>query len=55
MPKHKSALDTNLEAKAILEMAGKKQHSEGLRDLGEDESKMTDEERRKFNTIPKLL
>ncbi|KAL4234356.1 TLD domain-containing protein 1 [Mactra antiquata] len=50
-----SILDKDVAAKAILELAGKKQHSEGLRELAEDEKEMTEEEKKKFNTIPKLL
>ena len=50
-----SALDKNLEAKAILEMAGKPQLSEGIRELEEDEPPMTEEMKRKMNTIPKLF
>ena len=47
-----SILDKDVEAKAILELAGRKQHSEGLRDLTEDEPEMTAEMKRKMNTIP---
>ena len=50
-----SILDKDVAAKAILEMAGKKQHSEGLRDLAEDEGILSDEMKKKMNTIPKLL
>ncbi|WAR12882.1 MEAK7-like protein, partial [Mya arenaria] len=49
-----SILDKDSGAKAILELAGRKHHSEGLRELREDEE-MTDEMKRKMNTIPKLL
>ena len=49
-----SALDKNIEAKAILEMAGKPQLSEGIRELEEDEP-MTEEMKQKIKTIPKLL
>ena len=54
-PKLPSALDKNIEAKAILEMAGKPQLSEGIRELEEDEAPMTEEMKRQMNTIPKLL
>lgn len=50
-----SILDKDVEGKAILELAGRKQHSDGLRELGEDEPPMTEEMKRKMNTIPKLL
>ncbi|KAH3772580.1 MTOR-associated protein MEAK7-like [Dreissena polymorpha] len=50
-----SILDKDLAAKAILELAGKTQHSEGIRDLIEDEPEMSAEMKRKMNTIPKLL
>ena len=43
----KSALDKNIEAKAILEMAGKSQLSEGICELGENDP-MTKEMKPKF-------
>ena len=50
-----SILDVDVEAKAILELAGRKQHSEGLRELAEDEPVMTEEMKKKMNTIPKMF
>lgn len=50
-----SVLDKDIGAKAILEMAGRKSHSDGLRELGEEECPMTDEMKRKMNTIPSMF
>ena len=50
-----SILDRDAGAKAILELAGKKQHSEGIRDLEEDEAPMSEEMKKKMNVIPKMM
>lgn len=50
-----SILDKDVEARAILELAGKKQHSEGIRELTEEEAPMTEEMKKKMNTIPKMF
>ncbi|XP_045192773.2 MTOR-associated protein MEAK7-like [Mercenaria mercenaria] len=50
-----SILDKDVGAKAILELAGRKQHSEGIRELEEEEAPMTEEMKKKMNTIPKMM
>jgi hypothetical protein len=50
-----SILDKDSGAKALLELAGKKQHSEGIRDLEEDEAPLTEEMKKKMNVIPKMM
>lgn len=42
------------ESKAMLEILGKHQHSEGMREREEEED-LSEEMKRKMNTIPKML
>ena len=51
----KSILQGNTESKAMLELIGKTQASEGFRELEDEEEEQTEEMKRKMNTIPKLL
>lgn len=51
---HISILDKDATAKAILELAGKTRHSEGVRDMTEDEE-MSEEMKQKMNVIPKMF
>lgn len=50
----KSILQRDPESKAMLELMGRTQVSEGFKELDEDEDQ-SEEMKRKMNTIPKLL
>lgn len=50
----KSILQRDPESKAMLELMGRTQVSEGFKELDEDEDQ-SEEMKKKMNTIPKLL
>lgn len=50
----KSILQRDPESKAMLELMGRTQVSEGFKEVDEDEDQ-SEEMKRKMNTIPKLL
>ena len=53
LQKKKSVLQ-DTESKAMLEILGKQQHSEGFKERDEDEF-VSDEMKKKMNTIPKMF
>lgn len=53
-PEKKKSVLNDTESKAMLEILGKHQHSEGMRERDEEED-LSEEMKRKMNTIPKML